>query len=372
MLRALVYVTGRVARVRQKPMSAKPTKTAKPETNSAVLHEAMIRRVGRHHAGKGRITMKCVPALVDHYVELLEALFKLHGRPYGATDLQNLRTILLNQMDLGYKASPYSRLIVDWQTDDPPKTGLSYFVSHRIYSIPELYKEWVDTRTPPLFGPNPDAKVTDLAASLGPPAEAPIMDIGAGTGRNIIALAKLGHPATAVEMSPALVEELKKDAATANVNVDVIAGNAIDDSLALPLGKMKLVILCEVVSHFREVVEIRMLFRRMADVLQPGGMLLFSAFVCHDSYTPDKLAREMSEAYWCTFFTRRELSQAVEGLPFALITDESTHDYEKAHLPAEGWPPTGWFVNWAQGKDVFQLASSRAPAELRWMTYQRV
>jgi SAM-dependent methyltransferase len=353
-------------------MSQKAKSPNKPETNPTVLHEAMVRRIARHHAGKGRITMKCVPALCDHYVEMLGTLFKLHGRPYNAGELDSLRTILRNQLELGYKASPYSRIIVDWNTDDPPKTGLSYFISHRVFSIPELYKEWVDTRTPPLFGPHPDAKVMDLAKSLGPAAEVPIIDIGAGTGRNTLALARAGHPATAVEMSPALVDVLKKDAEAQNVKVDVIQGDALDESVILPAGTMKLAILCEVVSHFRGTPELRALFRRLGDVLQPGGMLLFSAFVCHDSYTPDKLAREMAEAYWCSFFTRKEIGAAADGFPFALISDESTHDYEKEHLPAEAWPPTGWFVGWSQGRDVFHLVHGKPPAELRWVAYQRV
>jgi hypothetical protein len=61
----------------------------------------------------------------------------------------------------------------------------------------------------------------------------------------------------------------------------------------------------------------------------------------------------------------------MQGLPFTLISDESTHDYEQEHQPKEGWPPTGWFVEWSKGNDLFDLPSGRSPLDLRWLCYRR-
>ncbi|MBI5536892.1 MAG: class I SAM-dependent methyltransferase [Deltaproteobacteria bacterium] len=352
--------------------SSNKSKQVLPETRPITLREGVIRRTDRHINANGRISFKCIPSLVDHYVSVLETQFKILGRPYAPTEVAQLRANVLLKLEEGWKASPYSRVVVEYKTDPPPNDGLSYVVTARIYTLPELYKEWVDTRTPPLFGAHPDCKVMHTAASLGAPQDVPILDIGAGTGRNTIPLARAGHPASAVELSPALVQILKKTAEDEKLEVKVIEGDILDDNLAIPENAYKLVILCEVVSHFREVSEIRCLLRRLAPAIQPGGILLFSCFFSHDSYTPDKLSREASRAFWASLFTRKELAEAIEGFPFERIGDESVHDYEKEHLPASAWPPTGWFAGWASGYDVYKLTSGRTPIELRWVTLRRV
>jgi uncharacterized protein YndB with AHSA1/START domain len=53
------------------------------------------------------------------------------------------------------------------------------------------------------------------------------------------------------------------------------------------------------------------------------------------------------------------------------VSDESTHDFERAHLPAAAWPPTGWFEDWARGRDLYHLPGSTAPHELRWLVYRK-
>jgi hypothetical protein len=113
------------------------------------------------------------------------------------------------------------------------------------------------------------------------------------------------------------------------------------------------------------------LFERAAEWLAPGGLLLFSVFLSADEYEPDTLVREFAEVMWCCLFTRKELDAAVEGLPFTKVSDESTHDYEHEHLDPTAWPPTGWFVQWTRGRDVFDVPAERSPLELRWVVYRR-
>ena len=62
---------------------------------------------------------------------------------------------------------------------------------------------------------------------------------------------------------------------------------------------------------------------------------------------------------------------AVAGQPLELISDESVHDYEKDHLPPQGWPPTSWYVNWVSGLDVFDVPREDSPIELRWLVYRK-
>ncbi|MEI9947430.1 MAG: hypothetical protein WDO74_00200 [Pseudomonadota bacterium] len=70
-------------------------------------------------------------------------------------------------------------------------------------------------------------------------------------------------------------------------------------------------------------------------------------------------------------FTRRELQEALADEPLQLISDESVQAYERANLPAEAWPPTGWFETWTGGQDLFDLPAGKPPLELRWLVYRK-
>jgi hypothetical protein len=79
----------------------------------------------------------------------------------------------------------------------------------------------------------------------------------------------------------------------------------------------------------------------------------------------------MSQVMWCSLFTRSELQGAAAGLPFDAASDESVLEYERAHLPVDQWPPTGWFEGWTAGQDVFDLPRGETPIELRWLTFRK-
>jgi 2-polyprenyl-3-methyl-5-hydroxy-6-metoxy-1,4-benzoquinol methylase len=229
----------------------------------------------------------------------------------------------------------------------------------------------VTTREPPLFGAHADAKVLDLARSLGDPASVAVLDVGAGTGRNTIPLARSGFTMHAVEMTPEFAAVLRAELEKAAVSARVFEGDALDPKIGIPAGNYRLIVLAEVVSHFRNVIQLRTLFERAAEWLVPGGLLLFSIFLSADDYEPDAMVREFAEVMWCCLFNRKELAAAAEGLPFTMVSDESTHDYEHEHLDASAWPPTGWFAQWASGRDVFDVSAEKSPLELRWVVYRR-
>jgi hypothetical protein len=76
-------------------------------------------------------------------------------------------------------------------------------------------------------------------------------------------------------------------------------------------------------------------------------------------------------------FTRRELEEASQGLPFVCVSDESSYAFEQQHLPRDAWPPTGRFPDrshwshWSRGSELFELPAGTAPHELRWLVYRR-
>ena len=57
---------------------------------------------------------------------------------------------------------------------------------------------------------------------------------------------------------------------------------------------------------------------------------------------------------------------------FELVADDSVYEYEKAHLPDDGWPPTSWYAGWVSDVDVFDVEREQCPIEMRWLVYQSV
>jgi SAM-dependent methyltransferase len=211
----------------------------------------------------------------------------------------------------------------------------------------------------------------DLARAQGQPASSPILDIGAGTGRNAFPLAQAGFPTDAVELAPALAKILRAGAQAAGLEIAVYEGDATEGRLDLPKHHYGLVVIAEVVSsHIHGPSHLRRLLTVGAEALRPGGLLLFNAFVPVEGYTPDLLARQLGLAAFCSIFSRHELDEAAAELGLSRIDEVSTFKYEKEHLPAEAWPPTGWFEEWATGRNVFDLPPGRAPIDLRWLTYR--
>lgn len=332
----------------------------------------MLRRLPRRTVASGQVEWPAVPSLLDHYTTALGWIFSSVGRTFSLREQAKVRKILKRKIDEGFAKSPYSKVVVDYRTEPPPSTALSYTVSYRVVTIDDEYADWVRNRKPPLFGANADAKVMQLAASLGNPPDVTVLDVGAGTGRNTLPLARAGFKTDAVELSSALASVLREEVAKEGVSVRVFEGNALSADLALPPRHYRLVVLAEVVaSHFRSTAELRALLERACEWLAPGGLLLFSAFLANNWYKPDSLARELSEVMWCCLFTRRELDAASQGLPLTRISDESTHDFENKNLDNTAWPPTGWFVEWAKGRDLFDVTAKSSPLELRWLVYRR-
>jgi SAM-dependent methyltransferase len=346
-------------------------RSAPHELDGQTLRQSMIRRLPKRLFASSHLRLPAVPALLDHYTEMLGKLFSLHGRPFTAEELAHLRELLSQKLEEGFEKARNSYVHVQYQTDDPPKMSLSYTLTLETSTVQEEYAGWVASRTPPLFGSHADCKVMDLARSLGPPAEVPVLDVGAGTGRNTLALARAGFPTDAVEFSPDLAKILREAAEAERLPVRLYEGDVLTGDLEVPKAHYRLVILCEVVSDFRDEAALRRLFERARDLVVPGGYLLFNAFVPVGGYQPDLLARQLSFVLWSTIFLRDELKAAAAATGFALLSEQSVYEYEKEHLPESAWPPTGWFEEWSRGVDTFDIAMSRCPVEMRWLTFRK-
>ena len=333
-----------------------------------LLREAMARRLSRRSVATGEISLPAVPGMIDEYVRMCETLFAGVGRPFTAEQLGQLRTVLEDQLAQAYAASQRSNIVITYNA--PVGTVLNYHVSPQWWTVDATYENWIATREPPLFGTEPDARVWALSNEAADPRTHRVLDIGAGTGRNALALARRGHPVDVVEVTQKFADMIRSDVARESLDVRVIQRDVFSrrDDLR---QDYRLILLSEVVSDFRTTQELRGLFELAAQCLAPGGRLVFNAFLPREGYTPDNAAIELGQQMYTRIFTQHEMSSAAGQLPLELVADDSVYEYEKAHLPDGAWPPTGWYAEWVSGLDVFDVEREMSPIEMRWLVYKK-
>ena len=334
---------------------------------TSTLREALARRPYRRSVVASTITLPAVPAMIDEYMRMCDAIFTAVGRKFTPEQLDTCRGIIAEQVAIAYEQSPRSNIVIT--IDAPVGTVLNYHVRAEWYTLDGAYATWLSTRQPPLFGSHPDARVWALAGETADPAGCPVLDIGAGTGRNALALARRGHPVDAVEMTADFADAIRADAERERLGVRVLTGDIFATTDALR-DDYRLILSSEVVSDFRTTQELRSVFELAAARLAPGGRLVLNAFLARDGYEPDSAARELGQQVYTSVFTRDEMAAAAAGLPVDLVADDSVYEYEKANLPDGAWPPTGWYANWVSGQDLFDLDRERSPIEMRWLVYE--
>src|SRR5204862_3133429 len=92
------------------------------ETNPTVLKQGMLRRLPRRTAATGQIVWPVVPSLLEHYGTQCHTIFAALGRVFSVTEMARVKEILKDKIDKGFARSPYSKVVVDFKTDPPPKT----------------------------------------------------------------------------------------------------------------------------------------------------------------------------------------------------------------------------------------------------------
>jgi precorrin-6B methylase 2 len=257
---------------------------ARPST----LREAIVRRLYRRAVMTAQITVPAVPSMLDEYVKMCDSVFAASGVQYTPEQSAQLGSVLETELLKAYSASSRSNIVISFHA--PFGIGMNYRVTTESVTLGGAYDAWVDSREGPLFGTEPDARVWALAAEMADAGSHPVLDIGAGTGRNALALARRGHPVDAVEMSPKFADIIRAEAERESLQVRVMNGDVFETMDGVRRD-YQLIILAEVVPDFRSVGELRGIFELAADCLAPGGRLVFNAFLARPGYTPDDAAR---------------------------------------------------------------------------------
>jgi SAM-dependent methyltransferase len=333
-----------------------------------MLRQALARRLYRRAVAEGQIALPAVPGLLDEYLTMCQNLFASLGIRHTAQQSAQLKAALQRELKKGFRASSRSNIVISFDT--PFGTGLNYRVKAEVSTIAVEYDHWVATREGPLFGTEPDARVLALAGEAADSGTYRVLDIGAGTGRNALALARRGHPVDAIEMAPKFAEIIRSETQRDSLAVRVIESDVFT-AMEGVRDEYQLIVASELVPDFRTTRELRGMFELAAECLAPGGCLVFNTFLAREGYTPDDAAREFGQQCNSTIFTRDELTNAAAELPLGLIADDFAYEYEKTHLPEGAWPPTAWFEGWAHGLDVFDVERAESPIELRWLVYQK-
>lgn len=97
------------------------------------------------------------------------------------------------------------------------------------------------------------------------------LDIGCGGGILTESLARLGFGVTGLDASPQAIEVARDHVAGAGLAIDYHAGSA--EALAAEGARFNLVTMMEVVEH---VADRAVFLRAVAEMLAPGGLLVFS------------------------------------------------------------------------------------------------
>ncbi len=328
----------------------------------------MLQRVKQRIAATGGLRIPAVPSLVESYVEICSKFFSATGRHFASDEVDRARSVLASTLTTSFAGSPRSKIVVSFQAD--PGLPLGYSVEEDVSTIADAYERWIGTSNAPLFGAHPDARVSSIAAEFDDPTSSPVLDLGAGTGRNAFALARRGFPVDAVELTPKFADMIAEQSAENGLSVRVIAQNIFEAKGELRRD-YRFFFASEVVPDFRGIADLRRLFEVAAEVLVEGGILLYNIHLAAPGFTPDKASREFAQQSYSAVFTASEVREAMSGLPFELVANDSVYRYELDNLPKEAFPPTPWFVNWISGLDVYEVQPEKCPVELRWLTFRR-
>lgn len=125
------------------------------------------------------------------------------------------------------------------------------------------------------FTQGTQSEVDFIEAELNYQKDATILDIGCGTGRHAIELARRGYKVTGIDLSDNMLERARAKALDAGVKVDFQKADARDFHFDQQFNQV--IMLCEGAFSLMETDEMNFqILKNAASVLAPGGKFIFT------------------------------------------------------------------------------------------------
>lgn len=172
---------------------------------------------------------------------------------------------------------------------------------HIYYEVDTLegYAVWADSYDK---GRNPLIEMEDAVVEgliEGFPMSS-VLDVGTGTGRYALKLARRGATVTAVDQSPEMLALAQQAARSERLNIDFRLAS-LDDDLPFEAGQFDFLVCALMLSH---IPDLALAAQKFHDLLQADGHLLLTAF------HPDSI-----EHGWRTIFDRPGRTYCLPNVP---------------------------------------------------------
>jgi len=156
-----------------------------------------------------------------------------------------------------------------------------------------------------------DGRMVREVMLLGDPAGKRILEVGAGTGRDAVTLARAGAEVLTLDYVKGSLHLTAKAAETADVSVATVCGDALGSPF--PDGTFDVIFHQGLLEHFRDT---HPLLADNVRILKPGGHLIVDVPQTFHYYTVGKkllIAVDRWFAGWETQFTIGQLEKLVEA-----------------------------------------------------------
>ncbi len=195
-----------------------------------------------------------------------------------------------------------------------------------------LFTDYAETYDKESFTRGTLGECDFIEAEIGGDRSVPILDIGCGTGRHAIELARRGFKVTGIDLSLSQIERARQKAAAAGMVVDFRVG----DARALPFNQEfgLAILICEGAFPLMETDEMNFaILGGAARSLRPGGKLIMTTlnglFPLHRSvgqFENENLSEGASEGHDFDLMTFRMRSKIKthdhQGRPLEIDCDE--------------------------------------------------
>lgn len=160
-------------------------------------------------------------------------------------------------------------------------------------------------------------RLIDALLAQADPKGLKVLEVGGGSGRDSIRLAKMGAEVTVIDYVRSSLDVVARNAAKHDARIELIHGDAL--AMPFPEGTFDVVFHQGLLEHFRDPGP---LLRENRRVLKTGGLVLIDVPQRWHLYTAMKhvlIAMNRWFAGWETEFSIRELSSLVESHGFQVV-----------------------------------------------------